>query len=128
MAVSQQRVSVLLGTYERKYKLGNKTETIKNQMYTWVRKEVAEYFNLTVVKNPKGGKNNKGAEVRGTKGAGSIKLPTGKKTAKGYPQYYAIPVPGFFKVQDMREFINNRVKAKTPDTFIAPSGRSYSVN
>jgi len=127
MAVSQVRVSVLLGTYERKYKIGSTTKTIKNQVYTWVRKEVAEYFNMNVVANPKGGDGNKGAEVRGTKGAGSIKLPTGKKTSKGFTQYYAVPMPAYFKIEDMRKFVNDRVKQHKPERFIAPSGRSYPV-
>lgn len=87
-------------------------------IYSSVTARAIKALELTKAEKPKS--RGEKLEVRGTKGAGSIKVakkPGGVK--------YSIPVPGWFKIEDMRAFVKNKIK--TADSFTAPSGRVYSV-
>lgn len=63
--------------------------------------------------------------IRGSRGAGSIAIPTGKKTKKGNDELRYIPVPGDATLNQILTFIK-KFKTK-PKYFISPDGVKYPV-
>lgn len=64
--------------------------------------------------------------IRGSRGAGSIAVPTGKKTKKGNDQLRYVPVPGDANLNQILTFLR---KWKTkPKYFISPDGVKYPVS
>jgi hypothetical protein len=92
--------------------------------YVYMLKSTAEALGLKVV--PAAGvKNKKGATiaVRGSQGAGSIKVPVGEKNGK--KQYKSIPVPANATIADIRKFLS--ASSKKPESFVSVNGRTYPV-
>lgn len=71
-------------------------------------------------------KSKRSVTVRGSVGAGSIKVPTGKKTKKKTDQLLSIPVPGNATLQQIKTFL--RRAGKRPKYFISVDGRKHSLN
>ena len=117
-----RRAPVLLGTFKPPATAKDKTPSAI-KIYSSVTQNVISGLKLKVEDNPEG-KN--GVEVRGTKGAGSVKIiKTTGSGASAKAKTYSIPVPGWFKIKDMREAVK-RLDSKA-ETFTAPSGRVYAV-
>ncbi len=123
MARNLKRFPVLLGTYSRKIKDGTKTKTVSQRYYSSVTRDAIEALDLEI--EDEAVSKTGGVEVRGTKGAGSIKVTLGKKTTKGNLKYHSIPVPAWFKIKDMKTFVKDKITKA--DQFIAPSGRTYGI-
>ncbi len=118
-----ERFPVLLGSYTRKIKKGTRTTTVTQKYFASVTTDAIEALDLTIEDDPYS--KDGGVEVRGTKGAGSIKVSLGKKTTNGNLKYHSIPVPNWFKIKDMRDFVKSKIP--TANRFTAPSGRTYGV-
>jgi hypothetical protein len=116
-------------------KVGGKNVTL----YSNVPAETVKLFGLKVVANAKGrdytvnGKKVTGAEVRGSVGAGSMKLPVGKpvsKTVNGKKvtrqKYRSIPVPAGATVKDMKAFAT-KITTNKPTKIVTPRGVSYGL-
>lgn len=112
---SLTRSPVLLGTFKVK---GEDKKEASVKVYSSVTKRAITGLGLSPEEIAKG-KEDK-LEVRGTKGAGSIRV---AKTPSD--KSYSIPVPSWFKIEDMRTFVKEKVKGA--ESFTAPSGRVYSV-
>jgi hypothetical protein len=107
----------------------------RKTVYIYMRKSTAEYFGLTIATNAVvETKNKKKMPVRGSKGAGSIKIPVGSGTGgrnaanagKGKVVYKAIPVPAGATIELIRKFIGTFKKNK-PDSFVTKDGRTWGV-
>lgn len=121
---NMKRYPVLLGKFKPPATAVDKTPK-EREIYASVTSIAIEKLKLTKVENAKS--LNKKFEVRGSKGAGSIKVAISADATTKLPNYYSIPVPGWFKIEDMRKVVKALFKTNTPSNFIAPSGRSYSV-
>jgi hypothetical protein len=103
----------------------------KNNKYVFMRKETADYFGFKIVVNPVI-KTKAGYElpVRGTTGAGSIKVPLAKSgTAKGgtkVVRYRRIPVPASANISQIRKFLQTATRNK-PEQFASTDGRTHPV-
>ena len=95
------RVTVVFGSVTVA-KSQNSSGTGRTVKYSYMRKSTADYFGLKAVPNAVvQTKNKKNLPVRGSKGAGSIKIPVGSGTGskagasngKGKVVYKSIPVP-----------------------------------
>jgi predicted glycosyltransferase len=88
---------------------------------------VADYFGISGDKIiTKKGKAGRTYSVRGTTGAGSIKLPTAKKV-KGVTRYKAIPVPAQATIAQIKTFLTKAIKKAKPDHFISVDGQSWPL-
>jgi hypothetical protein len=117
-----QRSPVLLGKFKPPKTKKNATPK-ETEIYSSVTQNTIDGLSLTIVDDPKSTGDK--YEVRGTKGAGSIKVSITKETATKPAAYFSIPVPGWFKIADMRAFVKTKITKATH--FTAPSGRVYSV-
>lgn len=126
------RITVVIGTK----KVGNETVTL----YSYMPKAVADLFGFKGVAAPKskdrkvGNKTITGNLLRGSSGAGSIKVPIGKpikkKNAKGkqtsVQKYRSIPVPNGATNVMIVAFLKKATKNK-PTSFVSRDGRTYPV-
>ncbi|MBW4421543.1 MAG: hypothetical protein KME13_20350 [Myxacorys californica WJT36-NPBG1] len=126
------RVTVAIGSK----KVGNQTVTL----YSYMPKTVADLFGFKAVAAPKAkdrtqnGKKITGGLIRGSIGAGSIKVPIGKPTKKKnaagkqvtVQKYRSIPVPNGATNAMIVAFLKKASKNK-PDRFVSRDGRSYPV-
>ncbi|MEM9926768.1 MAG: hypothetical protein AAF915_23975 [Cyanobacteria bacterium P01_D01_bin.50] len=97
-------------------------------------KQTAEHFGFKVAPYTK--KNSKGYNipVKGSKGSGSVKVPSGeigttkynKKTIK-YAKLKRIPVPSDATIIEIQAFLKKATKNK-PETFYSVDGTSHPVN
>jgi hypothetical protein len=126
------RVTVAIGTK----KVGNANVTL----YSYMPKTVADLFGFKAVAAPKakdrtvGGKKITGGLIRGSIGAGSIKVPIGKPTKKKgtsgktttVQKYRSIPVPNGATNAMIVAFLKKAGKNK-PTSFVSRDGRTYPV-
>lgn len=107
-------------------KKGGKTATKGNSArYIYVLKSTAEALGLKIV--PAAGvKTKKGntVAVRGSSGAGSIKVPIGE-AKDGKKKYKSVPVPANATINEIRQFLSKA--SKKPESFVSVDGRSYPV-
>lgn len=118
------RVTVQFAAAKRTPKGAQKSKS-NNPVYVFMRKETAEYFGFKIVQSA-GVKTKKGntIAVRGSFGAGSIKVPEpGNSDKKKYRQ---IPVPGNATIADVQKFLRTASKNK-PEAFASVDGRTYPV-
>ena len=122
-----RRISVFINIFSIKQKIGKTEKTRRLRQYTYVRKEVADYYGLNQAESPKTGAPSN-LPVRGSKGAKHFKVPlNNKKTAKGYERYYTVPIPSHMTIKDIREFIKSKFKKNSPKQFISHDGRVHAV-
>lgn len=126
------RVTVPVGSK----KVGNANVTL----YSYMPKTVADLFGFKPISAPKskdrtvGGKKIAGSLIRGSFGAGSIKVPIGKPTKKksatgkstSVQKYRSIPMPGGATNVMIEAFLKKATKNK-PSSFVSRDGRSYPV-
>ena len=99
----------------------------------YMLKSTADFFGFKIDKGIKITRNKTRLTVRGSFGAGSIKVPTGRtgttrvngKTVK-YEKTVDIPVPSGANIEDIRKFLRTATKNK-PDRFATIYGRVYPV-
>jgi hypothetical protein len=93
--------------------------------YVFMLKSTADALGLKVV--PAAGvKNKKGTviAVRGSSGAGSIKVPMGEGK-DGNKKYKSIPVPANATITEIRQFLSKA--SKKPTSFVSVDGRTYPI-
>ncbi|MCC5624451.1 hypothetical protein [Nostoc sp. CHAB 5715] len=93
--------------------------------YVFMLKSTAEALGLKAV--PQAGvKNKKGTTiaVRGSKGAGSIKVPIGN-SKDGKQKYKSIPVPAGATINEIRQFLSKA--SNKPQSFVSVDGRTYPI-
>lgn len=122
------RVTVVVGTK----KVGNETKTL----YSYMPKAVADLFGFKPISAPKTKPKKKGQSgrlIRGSMGAGSIKVPIGKPTKKKVggkevqvQKYRSIPVPNGCTNEMIVAFLKKASKNK-PEKFVSVDGRTYPV-
>jgi hypothetical protein len=126
------RVTVAVGSK----KVGNATV----QLYSYMPKGVADLFGFKAIAAPKskdrtvGGKKIAGGLLRGSFGAGSIKVPIGKPTTKknaagkstSVQKYRSIPMPNGVTNTMIAAFLKKATKNK-PVSFVSVGGRTYPV-
>ena len=126
------RVTVAIGSK----KVGSATVTL----YSYMPKTVADLFGFKPVAAPKAkdrtvnGKKVAGGLIRGSIGAGSIKVPIGKPTKKksksggstSVQKYRSIPVPNGATNAMIVAFLKKASKNK-PGSFVSRDGRTYPV-
>lgn len=114
-----------VSVYKRTAAGGTQKKT--DDAYIRPLKSVADYFGISgekiVTKKGIGGRTY---SVRGTSGAGSIKLPTAKKV-KGVTRYKSLPVPAQATIPQIKLFLNRVIKKAKPDHFVSPDGRSWPL-
>lgn len=115
------RVTVKFG----KVKVKNETK----EAYVYMRKATAELFGFAFEEKIKIriGKNKQRVPIKGSVGAGSIKVYTGKKTTKGHRQIARIPVPGNATILEIQNFLKTAKKNK-PENFFSVDGQSWPVS
>jgi hypothetical protein len=91
-------------------------------------KKTAEKFGFTIdnrAESAAAGKNKTKRIVRGSVGAGSIKVPDGQ-TKDGKKKYVSIPIPSGVTLSEIKTFLG---KAKTkPEGFVSKQGRYYPLS
>ncbi len=122
------RVTVAIGTK----KVGNANKTL----YSYMPKTVADLFGFKAISAPKSkdrtvaGKKVEGSLIRGSIGAGSIKVPIGiapsKGKNKGKQKFRSIPMPSGATNVMIIAFLKKATKNKPP-TFVSKDGRTYPV-
>lgn len=126
------RVTVSVGTK----KVGNATVTL----YSYMPKTIADLFGFKAISAPKSkdhtvnGKKVAGGLIRGSFGAGSIKVPIGKPTKKksksggstSIQKYRSIPMPNGATNVMISAFLKKATKNK-PASFVSRDGRTYPV-
>lgn len=122
------RVTVVVAT--KKTKDGSKT------FYSYMPKAVADLFGFKAIAAPKSKSKVKGREgtlLRGSIGAGSIKVPIGKPTTKKVggktvkvQKYRSIPIPNGVSNAGIAAFLRKATKNK-PEKFVSKDGRTYPV-
>lgn len=127
------RVTVAVGSR----KVGNQTQIL----YSYMPKTVADLFGFKPAPNAKAkdrtvsGKKITGGLIRGSFGAGAIKVPVGKPTKKknaagkavSVQKYRSIPMPGGMTNTMISTFLKKASKNK-PTSFVSRDGRSYPVS
>lgn len=122
------RVSVLLGTFKVPVKLPDGTRGEENRkVFTNCQRRVAERFGMGITALPLAGTTANEVVVRGTKGAGSVRIPTGVVRANGSEQYYSIPMPGHFNLQETKVALAAAIKTNAPSKFVSKHGRTHSI-
>ena len=127
------RVTVTIGTK----KVGNQTVVL----YSYMPKTVSDLFGFKPISAPKSkdrtvnGKKVSGGLIRGSIGAGSIKVPIGKPLKKkikatgkfGMVQKFrSIPMPNGANNTMIAAFLKKATKNK-PDRFVSKDGRTYPI-
>lgn len=122
------RVTVSIGSK----KVGTKTVVL----YSYMPKTIADLFGFKAISAPKSvgrvinGKKTEGNLLRGSVGAGSIKVPIGKAPAsgkrKGIQKFRSIPMPNGVTNVMIVAFLKKATKNK-PDRFVSKDGRTYPV-
>ncbi len=126
------RVTVSIGSK----KVGNQTVTL----YSYMPKTVADLYGFKPIAAPKAkdrtvnGKKVTGGLIRGSLGAGSIRVPIGKPIKKKsktggtttVQKYRSIPVPNGATNAMIVAFLKKASKNK-PASFVSRDGRSYPV-
>lgn len=126
------RVTVAVGTK----KVGNATVTL----YSYMPKTIADLYGFKAISAPKskdhkvGGKTVAGGLIRGSFGAGSIKVPLGKPTKKksasgkqvSVQKFRSIPMPNGATNVMIVAFLKKATKNK-PVSFVSRDGRTYPV-
>lgn len=98
-------------------------------LYSYMLKSTAEYFGIAPDPAPtKTTKKGYKITIRGSKGANWIKIPTEKKTSKGYVQYLRIPMPMGMTVEKITDFLSTKITKNKPDTFITKDGWSRQIS
>lgn len=101
----------------------------KRAVYTAMFGYVATYFGIspdpvTGVK----GKNGRMYYPRGSRGAGSIKVPKAPPTGKVVkPSYYSIPIPGGVDHREISEFLTKRCTKNKPKSYVTKDGRTVPI-
>jgi hypothetical protein len=124
-----QRVTVLVGQVKKK-KNGKDTNV---NVYSHMLKSTADYFGFkieasatTTPSSKGGGKKATPRLVRGSSGAGSIKVP--KAAAKDKkPTFARIPIPSGLPLTQIKAFLQKASKNK-PTSFVSRDGRSYPIS
>lgn len=94
-----------------------------------MRKATADYFGFKYEKKIKIriGKKKQRVPIKGSMGAGSIKVPTKNKAKGGVGFKLAqIPVPGPATILDIQTFLKTASKNK-PESFFSVDGQSWPV-
>jgi hypothetical protein len=122
------RVTVLVGQVKRK-KNGKDTNV---NVYSYMSKATADYFGFKIetsaTSTPSskgGGKKASPRLVRGSTGAGSIKVPAGKPT-NGKQPFKRIPIPSGLPLTQIKAFLSKASKNK-PTSFVSRDGRTYPI-
>lgn len=119
------RVTVLVATK----KASGKGKGQK-KLYSFMSKKAADYFGFTAEAKPVGAApKKKGAAqrvVRGSKGAGSIKVPKANKK-DGKNVYLSIPMPNGTTIEEIKAFLE-RGKSNKPDHFYSTMGKYYPLS
>lgn len=114
-------------------KVGNTTVTL----YSYMPKTIVDLFGFKAIAAPKGkqrtinGKKVEGGLLRGSVGAGSIKVPIGKAPTtgknKGKQKFRSIPMPNGVTNAMIAAFLKKATKNK-PEKFVSVGGRTYPVS
>lgn len=124
------RVTVAIGSK----KVGTATVTL----YSYMPKTVADLYGFKAISAPTSkartvnGKKVEGNLLRGSLGAGSIKVPIGKplkskkKGGAKTQKYRSIPIPGGVTNKMIAAFLKKATKNK-PASFVSVGGKTYSV-
>ncbi|MBE9215689.1 hypothetical protein IQ247_23990 [Plectonema cf. radiosum LEGE 06105] len=116
------RVTVLFGDVKRTGR-GKQATTKGSARYVYMLKSTAEFFGFKVVPNAQVVTKNKATlAVRGSSGAGSIKLyvKSGDKN-----KAVRIPVPGGATITEIKAFLQKATKV--PESFTSVNGRQYPI-
>lgn len=127
------RVTVTVGT--------KKDGTVSKTLYSYMPKVVADLFGFKAIAAPKskdrtvGTKKIAGSLIRGSSGAGSIKVPIGKPIKKknktggttSVQKYRSIPMPNGVTNVMIAAFLKKATKNK-PTSFVSRDGRTYPVS
>lgn len=127
------RVTVSVGS--------KKVGTTNITLYSYMPKTVADLFGFKAISAPKAkdrtvnGKKVAGGLIRGSLGAGSIKVPIGKPTKKksksggstSVQKYRSIPMPGGATNVMISAFLKKASKNK-PTSFVSRDGKTYPVS
>lgn len=127
------RVTVSVGS--------KKVGTANVTLYSYMPKTVADLFGFKPISAPKSkdrtvnGKKVAGSLIRGSLGAGSIKVPIGKPTKKKsksggnttVQKYRSIPMPNGATNVMIVAFLKKASKNK-PASFVSRDGRTYPVS
>jgi hypothetical protein len=127
------RVSVLVGQVTRNVN----GKPVKANVYSYMLKSTAEYFGFKAVNaqttpaRKASGAKKSATLVRGTVGAGSIKVPvataaTGTGTKGKGSKYRRIPMPSGLTLAQIQAFLTKATKNK-PQSFVSKNGRTYPV-
>lgn len=122
------RVTVLVGQIKKK--VGGKDTNVN--VYSYMAKTTADFFGFkteasatSTPSSKSGGKKRSPRLIRGSSGAGSIKVPAGKP-ANGKQAYKRIPVPSGLPLTQIKAFLQKASKNK-PERFVSRDGRSYPI-
>ncbi len=125
-----QRVTVLVGQVKRK--VNGKDSNVN--VYSNMLKSTADYFGFkieasatTTPSSKGGGKKATPRLVRGSSGAGSIKVPAGKPATGKKQQYKRVPIPSGLPLTRIKAFLQKASKNK-PTSFVSRDGRSYPIS
>lgn len=124
------RTSVLVGTVKKK--VGGKDVTVK--LVSNMAASTAALFGFkseTIRSTPaktSGGKTKAPRLIRGSKGAGSIKVPAGttSKAKGGVVKYVSIPMPAGTTLNQIEAFLKKATKNK-PTSFVSKDGRTHPI-
>lgn len=117
------RVTVLFAAAGRTGK-GKTGKTTNNAKYVYMLKSTATKFGFKEVPDAQvKTKKETFLAVRGSKGAGSIKIPVG--TGKDQ-KLVRMPVPAGSTITEIKKFLQ-QAKSNKPETFYSVNGRSYPV-
>ncbi|AFY72962.1 hypothetical protein Syn7502_00830 [Synechococcus sp. PCC 7502] len=125
------RASVVIGTVKKT--IGGKSKTVK--LVSYMAKSTADFFGFkteavksTATKSA-GGKTVAPRLIRGSIGAGSIKVPAGKTSAAkgGVQKFKQIPIPSGATNVQIEAFLKTATKNK-PTSFVSRDGRTYAVS
>jgi hypothetical protein len=125
------RASVVVGTIKKK--VAGKDQTVK--LVSYMAKSTADFFGFktevvrTTPSKTAAGKTKSPRLIRGSKGAGSIKVPAGK-TSKGkgsVQKFKRIPMPAGVTLNQIEAFLKKATKNK-PTSFVSKDGVSYPIS
>lgn len=121
------RVSVLVAQ-----KKGVKGAKGGKKLYSFMAKKTAELFGFAIDNRAASGAAAKGKVqriVRGSSGAGSIKVPisSGGSGNDAKKKFVSIPIPSGVTLADIKTFLGKASKNK-PDSFVSKQGRTYPLS
>jgi hypothetical protein len=116
------RVTVVFGSKKGKDKKSTPA-------YSRVKKSVADFFGLTLAPRATSkGKNGRANRlIRGSVGAGSVKVILASKTKSGSPATKSIPVPSGVSMEQVQKLLSGLKKNK-PTHFITKDGLKFDVD